>query len=177
MLAYEELTIDGKVIKDLAINGKICYATYPDAQMQINEQAWSVLSSSLSVGSGHYNYPGTSTRYDYNIYSTFDEGGYTGAGAGNVRPFVVSPHILASAQHYPNKPTGNITIGGTTIKRLQWVNLKDWALENGYTESDFSGIYEFGDIALCKCDKATAIPDNCIPYFISKDRINQLFFS
>ena len=96
MLSCNRMTIDGKNVRKLYLDGKLAYVG-TDKMDDVNNYAWSILSSALSVGSGYYNYPSTTTRYDYNIYSTFDEGGYTGSGAGNVRPFVVSQHILATA--------------------------------------------------------------------------------
>ena len=55
------------------------------------------------------------------------------------------------------------------------MNLSSWALDNGWTSEELNKIDRVEDICLCKCDKSTAVPDSCIPYFISKAKIEELF--
>ena len=101
-------------------------------------------------------------------------------GVGNVALWALSKHILVSANHYPYKWTGNyqMTDGVTTstLKKLSWVRLYDWALSHGFTEEGLSSIKSIGDISVVPCDKnGGEVPDGCIPYFMTPEQREAYF--
>ena len=115
--------------------------------------------------------------YNYNQWSTFVENDFTGVGAGNQRPFVISPHIMATASHYDNIPTGNLQIDNVTVNRVSHENLLDWALDTGFWSESYLTSLGISDIELVKLDKSVAVPEANIPYFISYDKLKARIYS
>lgn len=139
----------------------------------VNDAALAIMTAAERIGTGTYD------GKEYGIYSTFVPR-MTSPGAGNVRCWAVSQHILASAKHYAVKPLGEQTFSdGTTtatVRKLQWVNLADWAKTNGWTEAEVKSIgFSFPDIMFIRCDKTTAVPDGCVPYFMDDAKCREYF--
>ncbi len=163
--SLSSLALNGAELNRLSLNGEVVYSTTLDAKLAVNEEAKAVLSVAQLLGTNSYTDTGGNT-YTYNVYSTFEEAGFTGGGSGNNRPIPISPHLLASATHYGTLPTGAITYGGVTVTRLNWVTLRDWAEAHGYKKL-FNKIKYGDDISICFCDKGSAIPDSCIPWYMN----------
>lgn len=159
------LSVNGAELNRLFLNGEVVYSTTPDSKIAVNEAAKSILNNAQLMGTNSYT-DVTGKTYNYNVYNTFEEGGFTGGGSGNHRPIPISPHILASATHYGTLPTGAITYGGVTVTRLNWVTLRSWAETHGQTRL-FHKITNGDDISICFCDKATAVPDSCLPWYMT----------
>lgn len=156
---------------DAKIITNITYEADADGYVRkaVNDQALLTLQNATSLGEK------TRGGYTYTLLNTFQPR-FTQKRAGNVSCFAVSQHILASAKHYGSgiRWLGNQTFddgaGHTaTVKKLKWVDLYSWALTNGWTEAELSDM-NIGDIALIQCDKATAVPDGCIPYFMTEEK-------
>ena len=101
----------------------------------------------------------------------------TGTGMGQFKHFAVSPHVTASATHYPTHPYGVLTFndgnGNTaTVRETQYVNLRSWATSHGWTDAEAVHVQ---DIALYVCSDSAAIPDGCIPWFIGEVALNEQF--
>lgn len=107
--------------------------------------------------------------------------GYAYRG-GNVWPWAVSPHVMATADHYTwshwwsgNQTLPNKVSGGTfTIhKSAPWVNLRQWAINAGFDEEEVKANVS-GDIALIYIDQGE-IPSECCPYFTDQETLDELF--
>jgi len=101
----------------------------------------------------------------------------TGTGMGQFKHFAVSPHVTASATHYPTHPYGVLTFndgnGNTaTVRETQYVNLRSWATSHGWTDAEAVHVQ---DIALYVCSDSAAIPDGCIPWFVGEVALNEQF--
>ena len=106
------LTLGGKAVNWLYLNGK---AILPrtNGYTLANDSAYAALQNATVAQT--LSYGGKS----YNVYGTFDNKIWTGAGAGNVRPWFISPHVMVSAHHYTSKPTGSLKISDSlTVNRL-----------------------------------------------------------
>lgn len=101
----------------------------------------------------------------------------TGTGMGQFKHFAVSPHVTASATHYPTHPYGSLTFDDgngnvATVRETQYVNLRSWATSHGWTDAEAVHVQ---DIALYVCNGSAAIPDGCIPWFMSEAALNEQF--
>ena len=101
----------------------------------------------------------------------------TGTGMGQFKHFAVSPHVTASATHYPTHPYGTLTFDDgngnvATVRETQYVNLRSWATAHGWTDAEAVHVQ---DIALYVCSDSAAIPDGCIPWFIGEVALNEQF--
>ena len=101
----------------------------------------------------------------------------TGTGMGQFKHFAVSPHVTASATHYPTHPYGSLTFddgngNAATVRETQYVNLRSWATSHGWTDAEAVHVQ---DIALYVCNDSAAIPDGCIPWFIGEVALNEQF--
>ena len=169
------LTIDGKAVNRVFINGENVYSTVPDAKETYNNEAWEILKDSVKFCI-FYDKEATEI-YTYNVWSTFEEEGFTASGTGASYPIPVSPHVLISAAHWGSSlPTGTINYGGVSVTLGNWTTLKDWAASKGKS-IEYSAILDGDDIALCRCEKTSAIPDACIPWFIDKPTFKYKFWS
>lgn len=167
---WKALSINGKQTKEAYINNKLVYTSYPDSKSAINETVYSTLSASTVATTLTHN----GTTYD--VYGTFTNKRWTAASAGNVRPWFITPHLMVGAHHYPNKVTGNLKIDDSlTVNRLRWVNLKEWALNNGFTEADFPANSFLDDIDMIELDKSTGLPQEECPYLMSKQYVHDNF--
>ena len=114
--------------------------------------------------------------YSYSAYSTFEESAFTGTGAGNVRPWIVSPHVVASAAHYGGlNRTGPISLAGVSAVRGTWVSLRTWALANGFSAAEVGSAADVGDIMLCPCSSASGFPASAVPLFAGAKRRRRMF--
>jgi len=104
--------------------------------------------------------------------------------SGNVYPWAISPHVMASAWHYSWSHwwSGDITLankvsGGTfTVhESAPWINAAEWAKTHGWTAEEVSEM-GISDIALIVIDRGE-IPSECCPYFTDRETIAQLFGS
>jgi len=114
----------------------------------------------------------------YVLFNTFPYR-MTSVGAGNVKPFAVSAHVLACSSHYANWVTGTHTFddgnGHTaSVTKRAWVRLYDWALTNGFTQAEVD-YAEIADVCMVTCDRTMAVPDGCIPWFMSEYTAADMF--
>lgn len=167
---WKALSINGKQTKEAYINRKLVYTSYPDSKSAINEAEYASLSASTVATT--LTYSGTT----YDIYGTFTNKRWTADGDGNVRPWFITPHLMIGAHHYPNKATGNLIVDDSlTVNRLRWVNLKEWALDNGFTEADFPANSFLDDIDMIELDTSTGLPQEECPYLMSKQYVHDNF--
>lgn len=101
---------------------------------------------------------------------------------GNLYPNAISPHVMATAWHYTWSHWwgGTVTLSNivsdttfTVHKQAPWINAKEWALANGWTEDQLKGT-TLGDMALIVIDEGS-IPEECCPYFTSEETLIELF--
>lgn len=174
METMTNLKINGETVKKMLINDKLVYSSTPDALTIINDEAEPILRNAVKLGEKTYKSADGKKDMTYSVYSTFEEGEWTGLGsAGNVHPWFISPHVMVSAQHYNNLLyTGNVTINGVTYNRLKWYNLQEWCAEHNIP---FAQGVRNGDIALCTLDKSTGLDISKCPYVISDKTIQRMF--
>lgn len=173
---FNTLSVDNKAVKVATLNGRVIYSALENIDYQTKEAEAAILSASTSLSTATYTCP-NGVSYNYNQLSTFVENGFTGAGSGNVRPFAVSPYVLATAEHYGDTiELGNMSIGDATVNRLSCVNLVAWAKEQGKWTDSYIDALGIGDIELVVLDKTgSAVPNDCIPYFCSRLQYQGLF--
>ena len=177
MANFNTLSVDNKPVKVATLNGRVIYSALENIDYSTKEEEAAILSASSTLSAASYTCP-NGVAYNYNQLSTFVENGFTGAGSGNVRPFAVSPYVLATAAHYGNTiQLGNMSIGDTTVSRLSCVNLVEWAKGSGKWTDAYIDSLGLGDIELVVLDKTgNAVPDDCIPYFCSRLQYQGLFY-
>lgn len=176
---FKTLSIDDKQVRKLYANGKLTYASFPDARHIVNEEAYGILSSDTVVETLTYN------NKSYNVYdSIYLQNTWTDKGTGNVRPWLVSDSVMMFAQHWNStaQKSFDVVIDGQTITiqslaENAYVNLRNWCLENGYSESDLPNNNYFNDIAMIKCNKPSVSLSSICPYFMSEPTMKRIFWS
>lgn len=173
---FNTLSVDNKAVKVATLNGRVIYSALENIDYPTKEAEAAILSASTSLSTATYTCP-NGVSYEYNQLSTFEENTFTGAGAGNVRPFAVSPYVMATAAHYGNTiQLGNMSIGDATVNRLSCVNLSTWAKEQGKWTDEYIDRLGLGDIELVVLDKTgNAVPTTSLPYFCSPLQYKALF--
>lgn len=178
MIDFHDVHINDKFVHKLYANGKLIFAAEPDARHLANEETYAVLSNDTVAETLTYN------SKSYDIYDSIDlSNSWTAKGAGNVRPWIVSDSILMFAHHYPTRPAinYNVIVDGQTvnIKSLStdaYVNLKEWCLENGFTEADFTGLQMADDVDMILCEQPSASLSSIRPYFMSEATMKKIFW-
>lgn len=104
---------------------------------------------------------------------------WSSIGSGNDNPWFMSPSIVATAAHYATAlKTGTWTgSGGKTYNIQSWTNLRTWALANGFTEADLSGMMDIGDIVVAvNGTGGTTLSSDC-PYFMPTSLVKTAFWN
>lgn len=108
---------------------------------------------------------------EYCVWSTADLNRYCGGiSQGHIRPFAVSPHVLATAAHYGSDiRLGIQTFDDVPVSKVRVRLLTDIARELHFSDAEIARM-DIGDIAIVLCDlDGPGVPDNCIPYFMAED--------
>lgn len=176
---YKTCTIDGKALKRLYINGRLVYCTDPDQMVIANTLAMSGdFGSKVSLGTNSYVWNGST--YNYTVYDMPVAPKWAPIGAGNDNPWHISPNIVVCAAHWASSlKTGTWTgSGGLTYNVSEWTNLRTWALANGYTEEQLSGMMDIGDIAVAVCGSgSTSFTQSECPWLIASDLVKTAFWN
>lgn len=176
---YKTCTIDGKALKRLYINGRLVYCTDPDQMVIANTTAMSGdFGSKVSLGTNSYVWNGST--YNYTVYDMPVAPKWGPIGAGNDNPWHITPNVVVCAAHWASSlKTGTWTgSGGLTYNVSEWTNLRTWALANGYTEEQLSGMLDIGDIVVAVCGNgSTSFTQSECPWLIASDLVKTAFWN
>jgi len=179
---YKTCAINGKAVKRLYINGKLAHSSVPDAGALVNGEASADygMGSPEKLGESSYTYDGQT--YGYSVYRTFDISdvsvSFVTNGEGNLCPWFVSPHVVATAAHWGSALyTGKWWGGEREYDVSAWTNLSDWALENGWTEEQLRGMTDIGDVVVAKTTGVTTVQQASCPWFVKKETVDKYFWN
>lgn len=168
MIDFKNIKIDNKDVQFLYIDGNKAYTLLEDKSPAINNEAKTILDNATFVKDDVYG------DISFKVWDTFQHQ-FCQVGVGNVHCWYLTPHIMVSANHYPNKPVGDYTLNnGTVVKKLQWVNLHQWAEQHGGIEK-YKYLNFSGDIDFITLDKSTSIPDEYLPWMMSLNTMRKYF--
>ena len=111
------MDIRPKAVETLSAGGRVAFARPRDRSVACGKFAEDAVLSMEKVADGTCTLPG-GAAYSCSMYSTFAESAFTGTGAGNVRPRIVSPHVIASAARCNGlNRTGAVSLAGVSAVR------------------------------------------------------------
>lgn len=149
MINCSSLSVDGKAVKYMTIDGKIVYSTDPNNSYSLYGLEDVTLSSVTKISAaGSYTPPGDTNTYTYDVYRVPAEN-FWGGGSGINHLFPISQHIFARAAHWGNELT-NTFVGNTNSYNCsidEVVNLTTWAKNNGF-DADYVDSLKVDDIQL-----------------------------
>lgn len=176
---FKTCAINGKAVKRLYINGRLAYSSEPDLMEAVDDLALSGEFGAKDVlGSGSYQWNGST--YSYTVYDAPTAGRWCPLGAGNDNPWFAAPGLAVCAAHWASSlKTGTWTgSGGLTYDVSAWVNLRDWALENGFTSADVAGMTDVRDVVVAvNGPGATQLSAEECPWFMPADLARKAFWN
>lgn len=176
---FKTCAINGKAVKRLYINGRLAYSSEPDLMEAVDDLALSGEFGAKDVlGSGSYQWNGST--YSYTVYDAPTAGRWCPLGAGNDNPWFAAPGLAVCAAHWASSlKTGTWTgSGGLTYDVSAWVNLRDWALENGFTSADVAGMTDVRDVVVAvNGPGATQLSAEECPWFMPADLARTAFWN
>lgn len=178
--AVKELHINNKLVSELYVAGDLAYVYFDDLSSW-NSESVSYLEYGTVLDTA------TILDNEYNLLSCPNP--IQANGAGNYSWQMVTKHVAVNAAHYQTLlPSSDSSyarlykqVYGDEITATVYTtgkeNLKEWALNNGWTESQLSGIYGLEDIEMLPLS-GDGYPDELSvfqPYFMSQETVDELF--
>lgn len=178
MIDFSALSVDGKEVKWLTVDGRIVYSTSvnrtPISYAFANEQLSVVGASSQTT----YTVPGTSTAYTCDLYDTPAQN-WLSPGTGYQNLFPITTHVYARAAHwggtlqeaYVGNSSFSITVNAQD-------NATTWAKANGFGSAYVNSL-NIADLQFVYSESnpisANVYTVDDLPYFIDEAAFKGIF--
>ena len=146
---YKTCTLNGKELKRLYFNNKLVYSSEADKLLAVNNYAMTTchFGEKEEIGEGEYTWQGQT--YSFKWYNAPTIPTWATYGSGDLSPWFLTPKIIVDAAHWGGSLRPGVWgAGGKRYYVSEWINLRDWALANGFTQEQLSSMSDIGDIAV-----------------------------